>query len=148
LREPDPLARCSCGRAGAAGGAALAGELRRAEKIAIRLIRREPQSSDCRGERIRAAWPTDDNQPPAFVLGVEMPKAGEEVKWTGFIRTDSPQYVKEQLSEFAHRRKRSLAALIMRMMAEYRDGGDRRVFYVRDEDMVDDRRKVKRARGR
>ena len=74
--------------------------------------------------------------------------AGEKVDLTESLRIDFPEYLKAQLSEFAHRRKYTQGAAIAHMMDAHRDGDGRPVFYVRPEDKVADRRKVKRARGR
>jgi hypothetical protein len=70
-----------------------------------------------------------------------MPYDGEEISWGGNLRADFPVYVLDQLNEFAHRRRCTQLSALLQMMAAFRDA-DGPVFFVREEDMVPDRRKA------
>ena len=75
---------------------------------------------------------------------LDMPLAGEAVEWGGNFRAEIPRYVFEQMDEYCHRRKRTQVAALLEILNAHRDSKGQRVFFVREEDMVPDRRKVSR----
>ncbi len=96
---------------------------------------RYPDPDRHEGSRSRAKFSRD----------VEIPSPGEEVPWDGFMRSNVPRYILRQLREAAHRMHCTRISLILQVMAAYRDAKRERVFYIRPEDLVPDRRKVRRA---
>ena len=75
---------------------------------------------------------------------VAIPPEGTEVPWSAALRADIPEYVAEQLREAAHQERCTLVAVLLRLMADHRDGDDERVFCIRPQDLVADRRKVRK----
>lgn len=80
--------------------------------------------------------------PIAPALSIPAPR--EAVAWSAAIRADIPVYVGEQLREATHQYRCTLTALLLRMIAEYRDPSGNRVFAVREEDLAADRRRIRR----
>jgi hypothetical protein len=78
---------------------------------------------------------------------VEIPATGKQVPWTGTLRADVPMYVSEQTRDVANTLRCTQVALLLRALAEYRDEKGQRVFLIRQEDLVADRRKDGRSRG-
>ena len=76
----------------------------------------------------------------------EMPLEGETVNWGGLLRMDLPDYIHAQLREWSYRNNRTTTSAIMSMIADYRDKNGNKVFYVRPEDVVPDRRKLKKKK--
>jgi hypothetical protein len=78
---------------------------------------------------------------------IEMPLEGQVVDWGGNLRADFPVYAMDQLNEFCHKNRCTVASALLQFMASFKDPEERPYFYIRPEDMVPDRRKaLKRAR--
>lgn len=73
-----------------------------------------------------------------------MPPPGAPVEWTGRLRAEVPRYVAEQVREVTHQQRCSQVSLLLRALAALRDASGRRVFHIRAEDMVPDRRLLPR----
>ncbi len=94
----------------------------------------------CRGVPTRAvarnrASP-DDPRPSRRVApsGVPVPADGEVVPWVPCLRVDAPEYVGEQIREVAHASRCTHVALILHVLAAYRDERGQPVFLIREED--------------
>lgn len=72
---------------------------------------------------------------------IPVPASGEPVRWTAGLRVDLPEYVGEQVRETCYRMRCTQVALVLQLMAAFRDGRGRAVFSIRAEDLVPDRRK-------
>lgn len=82
-------------------------------------------------------------EPPSrMVPDMPVPPPGEIVPWIVAFRADLPAYVVEQIREAAHRMRCTRVALLLRLLAAFRDPAGRPVFHIRTEDLVDDRRRV------
>lgn len=81
---------------------------------------------------------------PKFAQEVDIPDDNDVVLWDGNLRMDLPQYVTDQLQVAAQCFKRTRTSFILRLMAFLRDADGELVFYIRDEDLVPDRRKAVR----
>lgn len=82
-------------------------------------------------------------EPPSrMALDVAVPSPGEIVPWVVAFRADLPAYVVEQIREVAHRMRCTRVALLLRLLAAFRDPAGRPVFHVRTEDLVPDRRRA------
>ena len=77
---------------------------------------------------------------------IEMPQEGEEVDWDAHLRCDFPAYVYEQIVEMAHRERRTLVSALLKILAEHVDQNGRPLFFIRQEDLVPDRRKAAKKR--
>jgi len=73
---------------------------------------------------------------------VPIPRDGESVMWSAHLRADIPEYVSEQLREAAHRQRCSVVSLLLRLMEAHRTREGERLFFVREEDLVSDRRRA------
>lgn len=73
-----------------------------------------------------------------------IPAPGEVVPWSSGIRADVPHYITEQMREATHRYRITHTALLLHLMAAYRDAAGNPVFVVREEDLVADRRRARR----
>ncbi|SDB74520.1 hypothetical protein [Belnapia rosea] len=67
---------------------------------------------------------------------------GEAVPWKSALRAEVPFYIIEQLRARAYAQRCTRVSLLLRVMADHRDGNGRPRFYVRPEDLVADRRRV------
>ncbi len=81
---------------------------------------------------------------PVFASEVRLPTAGEEVLWNTNFRATVPEYIGDQLREAAHRMACTQVALLLYIMAEHLDPSGRPAFFIRDIDLVADRRKPDR----
>lgn len=77
-----------------------------------------------------------------LALDLPVPAPGEVVPWVVAFRADLPGYVVEQVREVAHRLRCTRVALLLRLLAEFRDEAGRPVFRIRTEDLVPDRRRA------
>lgn len=77
-----------------------------------------------------------------YASGIPIPAVGEHVEWTANLRASLPDYVMKQLREAAHREQRTLMSVLLHTLAAHRDPDGRIPFFVRDEDLVNDRRKT------
>ena len=76
---------------------------------------------------------------------VAMPEPGVVVEWSAHLRADVPEYVAAQVREVAHRQRCTVVAVLLRALAAQRDGAGRKVFSIRPEDLVADRRRIPRS---
>jgi hypothetical protein len=81
-----------------------------------------------------------------FAQDIEIPVPGEDVLWDGSLRADIPMYAMRQLHEASHRLDCTLTSLILQMMFAQCGADGFPLFYIRDEDLVADRRKRRRHR--
>jgi len=108
-------------------------------KIAKRLGATKAHQTHENAHAVRPKAPLSD--------ALEMPLDDEEVSWLGKFRAEVPDYVINQVYEYAHRKRCTAAHLLLNMMRSYRDEKGH-VFYIRKKDcMVTDRRK-ERKEGR
>jgi hypothetical protein len=81
------------------------------------------------------------SRPGPITPGVPIPPAGATVAWTAGLRVDLPDYVGEQIREACHGMRCTQVALVLRLLADFRDARARPVFQILQEDLVADRRK-------
>lgn len=74
----------------------------------------------------------------------EIPLPADNVAWTGHLRFQLPQYVVDQIYEAAHAFRCTQVSLVLRCLAAHRNHEGRNVFHIRTEDLVPDRRKIRR----
>ena len=77
-------------------------------------------------------------------LGVTIPAPGEQVLWKGNIRAEVPQYIFDQVHAAAFHWKCTQISVLLRVLSEHRDIHGKRVFYIRPEDIMADRRKTRK----
>lgn len=73
-----------------------------------------------------------------------LPRPHDRVEWNARFRADVPEYIAEQLREAAHQMRCTNIAVLLHLMAGHVDAAGRPLFYVREEDLIPDRRTVKR----
>lgn len=77
---------------------------------------------------------------------IQMPLDDEEVEWLGKFRAEIPIYVMEQVYEYAHKKRCTVAHVLLNMMRGFQDENGP-VFFIRKKDcLVADRRKAKKQR--
>lgn len=81
---------------------------------------------------------------PVYAAKIYIPQPGEAISWTERLRADLPEYVMLQVREACHRQRCTIMGLYLPMMDAQRDAHGRKLFYIRDEELVPDRRKVRR----
>lgn len=108
------------------------------QRVADRLGLTERPSARVGAQEARPKSPISDS--------LEMPFDDEDVSWRGKFRAEVPDYVMEQVFEYAHKKRCTVAHLLLNMMRGYRDENGP-AFYIRRRDcLVTDRRKAKTRR--
>ena len=107
----------------------------------------ETLSSRCRqahGGQCECAEGGDRGDGPVSALyaaDVQIPAAGESIRWNGSLRLELPEYAKLQLDAACYWQRCTLGYVILEMMHGQTDAAGRPLFYIREEDLVRDRRR-------
>ena len=85
---------------------------------------------------------------PGALPNIAVPRPGEVVPRNGNLRAEVPQYIIAQLRVEAFRTESTQVAVILRGLHSLKDDDGKQVFFIRPEDLVEDRRRLTRRGGK